>query len=1051
MRHRRLGAVLSAAVLAGAVAASPAGAAAAPGSGQDGAQAASAAEPASPATEVTGLSVEHRVDDPLGIDVPQPRLGWQMRSPRTGQHQTAYQVLVSTSRSSVKPGRATMWDSGKVTSDESVSVRYDGAALAPSTEYWWAVRVWDKDDRASRWSTPERFETSLMSTDGETNWDGARWISMEGKAPGSDAAPVLRKESELSGKKVDAVRLYVSALGTYDAYINGQRVGAENGGTSDYELMAPGWTNYERTVNYMSYDVTDLVDSRRSVTLGAVLGNGWYRGSPSQGARYTQGGPHARALKAKLLVRYHDGSTQSVVTEPGSGWQATDEGPNRFDDIYDGQTTDGRMDLGDWSANGYDASGWVGVVEDDFTERWPESELVAYPGETARVVPEWDLDPQSVTVYDDVAGEESSENGYGHIVVDESRSTDDPGRAAGMRVDLGSEATAIFDLGQNMVGVPSYTVSGPEGTEVQFRFAEMLNDDSGTGDPDDNTGADGPEGSIYLANLRSAEATSTYTLGGDGSETHQDSLSFYGFRYVEVKVLTPGASVSVEDVTGKVASSALRDTGSLETNDSQINQLISNIRWGQRGNYLWVPTDCPQRDERVGWTADTQIFANTALYNGDATAFLELWQEGMVQSQELYGDDGQQYPATSPGGRYDIPGGMSGWADAGVVVPWTVWQMSGDPTIVEDSWDSMNTFMDWIYDETGDTYEGPGTLFGDWLAFQPTASQLMSQVYYAYSATLMSQMAEATGRTAAVQKYDDLFENIKQSFMDTYLEEDADGEAIVRSSDGTVFAINAPTTPEDNSQTALLWVLKLGLYETEEQHDELLQALVDNIENTDEYKAEHPDSLRVDDPQNTLSVGFLGINVLAPVLSDEGRPDLAYKLLLQDEMPSWLYSVENGATTVWERWNSYSTEDGFGPASMNSYNHYAYGAIAEWMYERMAGISKDTDHPGFKHFVLQPTLDPSGTITTVEGSVESPYGPISSEWQVEGDTFSYQASVPANTTATLRISTDEVDGLMVGKQDLADADGVSFVGTEAGYAVYDLVSGEYDVEGTVVD
>ena len=1000
-------------------------------------------------TSLAGLTVEHRHGSPLGVDVPHPRFGWQMRSNEAGQHQTAYQVLVSTSRSSLVPGRATMWDSGKVASDESVAVRYAGADLAPSTRYWWTVRAWDGQERATRWSRPATFETSLMSTDGETNWDGARWIAIEGKEPGSDAAPVLRKETDLSHRGIESVRLYVSALGTYDAYINGERVGAEKGGTSGYELMAPGWTNYERTVNYMSYDVTDLVDGRRSVTLGAVLGQGWYMGRTSQGARYRQGGPYPLALKAKLLVRYRSGQTQSIVTEPDAGWQATDTGPTRFDDVYDGETTDGRMDLGDWSANGYDASGWTGVVEDAFTQRWPDSELVAYPGETARVVPEWDRDPQSVTVYDDVEGEETSENGHGHIVVDESRSTDDPHRAADMAVELDSDDTAIYDLGQNMVGVPEYTLSGPAGTEVQFRFGEMLNDDSGTRDDDDDRGADGPEGSVYLASLRSAKATSTYVLGGEGSETHQDSLTFYGFRYVQVRVLTPGATVAVEDVTGKVATSALRDTGSLETNDPQINQLISNIRWGHRGNYLWVPTDCPQRDERVGWTADTQIFANTALYNGDATGFLEQWQAGMVQSQELYGDDGQQYPATSPGGRYDIPGGMSGWADAGVVVPWTVWQMSDDATVIEDSWESMDTYMDWIYTKTGDTYAGPGSLFGDWLAFQPTASEFMSQVYYAYSASLMSQMAEASGRTAAVQKYDELFENIKQSFMDTYLEEDADGNPVVKSSKGTVFAINAPTTPEDNSQTALLWVLKLGLFDTDEQHDALLQELVDNIENTDEYKAAHPDSLRVNDPQNTLSVGFLGINVLAPVLSDEGRPDLAYKLLLQNQMPSWLYSVENGATTVWERWNSYSTEDGFGPTSMNSFNHYAYGAIAEWMYERMAGISKDTENPGFKHFFLQPTFDPTGTITEVSGTVESPYGTITSAWEVDDSSFSFEATVPPNTTATLRLPISQVGDLRSEGRALADSAGVGRTGTDVGYATYELASGDYEITGSV--
>lgn len=998
-------------------------------------------------TKITGLTVEHRTQ-PLGIDAAKPRFGWRLSSTTRGQRQTAYQVLVASAAERLTPSAADVWDSGRVASSDSVAVRYGGKLLQPSTRYFWTVIVWEKDGRAIRSAPTSFFETALMSSDGVANWDGARWISMAGKEPNSPGAPMLRRQETLSGGQVAEARLYVSALGVYDVYVNGERVAVPQDGATTQELLTPGWTNYDTTTNYMTYDVTDLVTGQRDVKLGAVLGNGWYNSRISNNSAYYSSDGNPLALKAKLLVRFADRSAQTIVTEPGNGWWATDAGPYRSDDIYDGQAYDARKEMPGWAANGFHDSGWSEVVEHPFTEDFPESRLVAYPGETARILPNWDRHPESITVFDDVAGEEGSANGRGHIVVDESRSVSDRARAKDASVTLRAGDTAIFDLGQNMVGVPRYTVTGPEGAEVVLRFGEMLNDDS--------EGADGPEGSVYRANLRTAKATSTYILRGDpDGETHQDSLSFYGFRYVSVEVTTPGAEVTISDVTGRVATSAIRDIGDITTNDPLINQLFSNIRWGQRGNYLWVPTDCPQRDERQGWTGDTQVFANTGLYNGVATNFLSHFQDTLIESQETYGVDGAQFTATAPGGAFAAPvAGVSGWADAGVVVPWTVWQMSGDTTIIDDSWDSMTEFLDWMYQRTGETYAGPGALFGDWLAPQGTSAQFTSDVYYAYSAKLMADMARAASRAAAARKYDDLFAKIKRAFVLKYAATNPlTGDVTVKSSLGprspVELAVNggptSSTVTEDNTQTALLWVLKLGLYDTDAQRKKLVRLLADNIGNDEAYQAANPTSTRTEYAENTLSVGFLGVNVLAPVLSDEGRADLAYELLHQDAMPSWLYSVKNGASTIWERWNSYSNEDGFGPVAMNSFNHYAYGAIGEWMYEHMAGIAKDPANPGFKHFFLQPEIDPTGKITEVTGSHVSPYGEITSEWSIAGETLSYRATVPANSRATLRIPTASPDSVREGRNPLSQADGVTFLGFENGVATYRLESGSYDL------
>ncbi|WLW58751.1 alpha-L-rhamnosidase [Streptomyces sp. YU58] len=993
-----------------------------------------AAAPGAPPLEadaVYGPTVEHRTD-PLGVDASHPRFGWRIRSAGRGLSQGAYEILVAASPGRLTGDRADLWSSGRVRSPESVAVRYGGRPLRPSTRYYWTVTVWDTEGRRIGSGPVASFETGLMSTDGVTGWDDARWIGMKGKQPNSPGAPMLRTRAPLRGRVREA-RLYVSALGVYDAYVSGHRVTVPQDGGTTLELLPPGWTNYDARVDYLTYDVTHLVAREPVVTLAAVLGNGWYNGRISDGSTYYSEDGNALALKAKLLIRYADGTTQSVVTRADGSWKATDTGPWRADDIYDGQTYDARRELPGWTSSGFDDSAWSDTERVPFETRYPDARLTAYPAETARLMSRWDRRPRSITVYTGVTGE-----GRGRIVVDPDRTVTEPHRAAAAQVTVGAGDTAVFDLGQNMVGVPRYSLRGPAGAEVTFRFGEMLNDDS--------AGADGPEGSVYRANLRSAKATSTYILKGDRrGETHQDSLTFYGFRYVSV---TATETVTITRLTGKVATSAIRERGTVVTDDPDTNRLISNIRWGQRGNYLWVPTDCPQRDERLGWTGDTQVFATTGLYNADAGPFLDHFQASVADSQPLYGMDKAQFTGVSPGGRYNFPGGGSGWADCGVVLPWTLWQMTGDPAVIESSWPAMTRYLDWIRRQTGDTYAGQGSLTGDWLAPQKTSAQLMSDVYYGHVARLMAQMARAVGRPTEAAAYERLFADIKKAFMRKYLSTEG-GTVTVRSSLGDASPIEPGADPdqktEDNSQTALLWVLKLGFYDTASQRRALVAHLADNIGNDAAYKAAHPTSSRVKYAENTLSVGFLGVNVLAPVLTDEGRADLAYKLLHQDAMPSWLFSVKNGATTVWERWNSYSEQDGFGPVSMNSFNHYAYGAVMEWMYAYMAGIARDPDSPGFKHFVLRPHLDPTGRITHVAGAHESPYGEIRSEWTVgdRGARLSYDALVPANSEATLRLPAVAADSVREGRSALARVDGVRFLGHSGGVASYRLPSGSY--------
>jgi alpha-L-rhamnosidase len=992
-------------------------------------------------TQLVQLKVEYRVN-PLGIDRERPRFSWAMVSSEPEQYQTAYQLLVASDPVCLKVESADIWNSGRVDSGQSAAVIYAGPALLPSTCYYWKVIVWDEHNNPVHSGEGSYFETGLRSTDGVAGWDGARWIAMEGKAPNSPGAPMLRKSVRLNGN-VTSARLYISALGTYKVHINGRVLGAaDEHGNTVYELLSPGWSNYDTTVHYMTYDVTSFLVNREYAVLGAILGNGWYNSRISKGSRYYDEKGNELALLAKLLITLEDGSTQVIVTDTSSGWKATDAGPYRETDIYDGETYDATLEIEGWDQAQFDDSHWSEVKEHRFAREFPEARVITYKGDPARILDALDLHPQTVTVYKGTLHEGSGRNGRGKIGLVEQRSLP---RVDLLPVTLRPEEHLIFDLGQNMVGVPEITMKGKAGTRLCIRFGEMLNDDS--------EGADGPKGSVYYANLRKAKQTAFYTLSGtpDG-ETYRPAMTFFGFRYVEITVVGGNSFLEIGRLTGKVASSFMKQTGHIETSNADINKLFSNVIWGHRGNYLWIPTDCPQRDERLGWTGDTQLFANTALYNGDCQLFLENYMDILVDSQRTYGPDQASFTSTAPGFKLSNfysrfrtgkgPVGQSGWADVGIILPWTVWQMIGDTSVLEEHYASMTAYMDWMYAQTGEQYKGPGSI-GDWLGFQGTGNQLMSDVYYAYDAILMGEMAKALHQNEDAAKYEVLYLNIKEAFLKRFMSCDENGQVTVKSSiiedpddefeDGIAVY---RSVKEDDTQTALLWCLKLGLYADAEQKQQLIRLLEDNIRNTPEFKAAHTDSTRVHYPENTLSIGFLGVNILAPVLTDIGLADLAYSLLLQDQMPSWLYSVKNGATTIWERWNSYSAEQGFGNVGMNSFNHYAYGAIAEWMYKYMAGITPDPANPGFKHILFKPVPDPERRITYVKGSYESLYGTILCGWELEGDGFTCQISVPANTSATLYMPARS-------ESEVQSEEGLKPVEFGGGRAVYQVKSGYY--------
>lgn len=803
--------------------------------------------------------------------------------------------------------------------------------------------------------------------------------------------PIFRKKF-VANASVKRARLYASALGVYDVFINGERVGRKmDDGSVRFDELKPGWTDYRNEVFYSTYDVTDLLREGNNA-IGAQVSRGWWKGAIAHGI---YGTPEPGFI-AKLYIEYEDGSTQCIVTD--TDWLSAYCGPLILGDIYDGETYDARREK-NWSMPDYDDSSWYKTAENtDFS-----GELVAWEGPTVQVRKALCRRPQTITVYD---GVDNTGTTYGQIHVVRTLSGNDA-------LQLKAGETAIFDMGQNMVGWVRFTAKGEAGTQLKFRFGEMLND---TGDA--NRADDGPGGSVYTYNLRTAKATLMYTLNGDkDGENYAPSSTFFGFRYCQV---TASADVELTGLTGEVVGSALEETATFETDHPDVNQLYSNIIWGQRGNFLSIPTDCPQRDERLGWTGDTQIFSRTACYNSDARAFYRKWMRDMRHGQRADG----AYPDTAPFCNF-WGYGNAAWGDAGVIVPWTVYLMTGDTEILTDNYKSMCSYMDFMAGQSGGgfTYNGAGVSFGDWLAYESMDARYVSVCYYAYVAELMSKIAGVLGKEgnedyqADALKYAELHEAIKKEYQSRY--------------------IGADGLPTVATQTAYLLPLQFDLL-SEDSKKKVQTALRNKIVGNG-YK---------------LSTGFVGTGSLNQTLSQNGMDDLAYDLLLQRDNPSWLYSVDQGATTIWERWDSYTKDGGFNkhPWIMNSFNHYAYGVVAEWLYRYVAGIEADETAPGFKHFVLQPTPDIRETlpqnqvrINRAEASHRSAYGLISSEWKFNEDGgLDYQATVPANTTATLYLPlTTDTDEITESGKALEDVEGITYKGVENGCAVMELMSGIY--------
>jgi alpha-L-rhamnosidase len=880
------------------------------------------------------LKVDHLrceyLENPLGIDVLEPRLGWRIESSQRAQKQTAYRVLVASSLDTLGQNTGDLWDTGRIRSDQSVQVAYAGKSLDSRMQCFWKVRVWDSDGQASQWSEPARWSMGLLK---EADWR-AIWIGCDAKpahiaklpVPGPKGkgkfkaylpSPYFRKEFSVS-KKVARASLYVTAQGHVEMHVNGQRVGDE--------FFTPGWTDYRKRIYYRSYDVTAML-SRGANAVGAILGDGWFRGNISI-LNQNQYGTKLRLL-TQLHIDYTDGTSQIIASDPR--WKAS-FGPIVLSDMFEGETYDARKEMPGWDSPGYDDARWTAV--NTGTDVNPL--IQAYPGVPVRATQEM----PTVTLTEP------------------------------------KPDTYVFDLGQNFSGWARLKVKGQAGDTVSMQFAEMLNAD----------------GTVYTANLRSARAADNYILKGSGEEIWEPHFTFHGFRYVEVTGLSQDPTP--DTITGIVIQSDSAMTSSFECSNPMLNQLYSNIIWGQRSNYLEVPTDCPQRDERLGWTGDTQVFVRTGTYNQDIAAFFTKWNIDLMDTQNAAGTFGQQAPVFHGHGS-------PAWADAGVICPWTIYQVYGDLRMVETHYDAMARFIDYC---RGKGLSGPGGGFGDWLAIgSKTPKELISAAYFGYTTSLMANIATALGKEQDAIKYRSLFNEICANFQTTYVKPD-----------GKI---------TDESQTSYCLALHFNLL-TDEQRKQAAVHLVDRIK-----------------AKNThLSVGFVGASILLPTLTEIGRSDLAYRLIQNKTYPSWGYSVEQGATTIWERWNSYTKKDGFGDVGMNSFNHYAYGACGEWIFRTMLGI--DTDGAGFKTLLMKP--EPGQGITWAKGHYDSIHGRINSDWKVDSKAFHWDVTVPPNTTAILYIPAGKVANITESGYPIKQARGVTFRRMDDNRAVFSVESGRYD-------
>lgn len=1017
------------------------------------------------------------LDNPLGIDVRVPRLSWIVESSERGATQRAYRIVVASTPALLKSGKGDLWDSGKVASKQTTQVEYMGKPLQSSQQAFWKVTVWDADGEKT--SRPATWEMGLLS---QSEWKGkwlslpdtfarpnaindSKWIWYPEGNPAQTAPPGERRfqyQFDLPSSAVKSAFLGLAVDDHFTLKINGKEIAASGGwtqftvynvkdalksGTNSIEIIAIN--DSSRSGVLVAGEIVTADGKKTSITSGkdwqaSKDGSQWvpsmelasFGGAPYGSTTWSTAPKEAAYVRREVAVTGKVKRVRAYVTAKGLynlyvdgkkvGHDALRPGWTEYTKRIQYQTYDltsqfksGKHAVGMVLGDGW-YSGHVGLTgrgSNYGTKPMGLAQIdIEYADGHHEVVStdaDWQVGTGPIVADDLLMGEDYdaqrelpgwAKAGFtGKWAAPEVTALGDIPLVAQMTPsvrkieELKPKAITqpkpkvfVYDMAQNMVGWARLNVKGPKGTKVQLRFAEMLN----------------PDGTIYTTNLRGAKATDTYTLSGNGKEVYEPSFTFHGFRYVEVTGYpgTPGKDA----ITGVVASTDNPQTGTFACSSDLVNQLQHNIYWGQRGNYLEVPTDCPQRDERLGWMGDAQIFAPTACLNNDVAAFLTKYSLDTVDAQSPEGGFSDVTPRIG-----DWSDGAPAWGDAGVIVPWTVYRAYGDLRILRNQYPAMKKWVDYI-DSANPNHiwvNRANNNFGDWLnANDDTPRDVIGTAYFARSCDLLARSARLLGNTEDAAKYGALLMNIKQAFNAKF--------------------VDADVKIKGDTQTDYVLALEFDLI-PDSQRAAAGKRLAGHI---------------MIDRKGHLSTGFVGVGGLNPSLTAVGRTDVAYKLLLNDTYPSWGYSIRQGATTIWERWDGWTQEKGFQDPGMNSFNHYSLGSVGQWMYETVAGIAQDPTVAGYEKIVIHPI--PGGEMKWAKGTFDSIHGRIESGWRTKGSGFELNVTIPANTTATVYVPAASADKVMEGAGLARDAEGIRFLRMEGDSAVFTVGSGTYHFTST---
>ena len=881
--------------------------------------------------QVKELTCEYQ-DNPVGMDIKIPHFSWKLITSQRGITQKSYAIRVGLDAKALAKGQKIHWQSGVVTSDQSVYVPYAGPELISRERYYWQVKVTDNTNASSAWSEVKFWEMGLLHTD---DWT-ASWI--EPNIPGDSVgrpSPMLRNSFNLQ-KPILTARLYITAHGLYEAHLNGQRVGDQ--------YLTPGWTSYNKRLQYQTYDVTKLLKQGPNAA-GVFLGDGWYRGHLAWGNNRNIYGKNL-GLLFQLEVTYTDGTKETVNSN--DQWKCS-TGPIVKAGFYYGEAYDARLEFPEWTSAGFNDNVW----------------------KTMTVVP---------------GGKENLLASYGPPV--RKHETFKP-----VNISKNDKGEFIVDFGQNLVGWIKLTISGNAGQKVVIHHAEVLDKD----------------GNFYTDNLRQAKQEVQYILKGSGQEIYEPRFSFFGFRYVRVNGF-PG-TLKPENIVAIALYSDMKPTGKFSSSNALINQLQHNIQWGQKGNFVDVPTDCPQRDERLGWTGDAQAFARTAAFNMNVASFFNKWLKDLSADQT---EDGR-VPFVIPNVLGPNASASAGWADAATIIPWNMYMAYGDKRILEQQYESMKAWVGYIEKTSPNDLWNSGFHFGDWLFYRPmddndgraavTDKYLIAQCFWAHSTQLMIQAATVLDKKDDVMHYTNSLKKIKDAFLREYATET--GRLVSSTQTAYVLALHFDMLPENLRQQAA-------------------DRLVQNIKDYD----------------NHLTTGFLGTPYLCEVLTRFGHVDVAYTLLMQEKYPSWLYPVTMGATTIWERWDGIKTDSTFQTPGMNSFNHYAYGAIGDWMYRTVTGLKEVS--PGYKQVMIAPK--PGGKLTQASAELTTMYGLAKSSWFIADDIFKLDVIVPANTSAEIVLPGAASKKITERSIDINKVKVIKDIGTEGEDVKLTIGSGTYHFE-----